>query len=141
MTAKEYLSELDTMRQIIESQELELERLYTEASGLRAITYDKDAVQVSPENRFEEMMLRIYELGDEIVEQNTRFRKEYNKRLQMICQMKKSQYVMVLRKRYIDGKTLKQITKEVNYSYESVKKIHGRALQAFGDKYRKVLNR
>lgn len=38
---------------------------------------------------------------------------------------------IILQSVYIDGKTLLDVSKELNYSYTHVKKLHGKALTAF----------
>lgn len=46
MTAKEYLSEIQKYKRIAGSMEMRMEELRTQAEGVKAITYDKDRIQV-----------------------------------------------------------------------------------------------
>lgn len=48
----------------------------------------------------------------------------------VIERVKNASVVKVLRKRYLDYKTWEQIACEMNYTYQGVCKLHGRALQA-----------
>ena len=70
MTAKEYLWQIEKWQKKIEEidQQCEdnierlgqrIETLYNQASGLKAITYDKDRVQTSPENSLQEIIVLI----------------------------------------------------------------------------------
>lgn len=139
MTAKEYLQQLDTLRDEIESTNLALEKIFTEASGIKAITYDKDRVQVSPSNHAENFMVKLAELGDEYVQMQMKYKLERDKRIAMINGLSNPIHVRILRKRYIDGKTFEEIAVALHYTYRHVTRLHGSALQEFSAKYKDVL--
>lgn len=44
-------------------------------------------------------------------------------------------YATILRKRYIEGLTLEQISTEENYSYIHIRRMHGEALEYYRKKY------
>jgi hypothetical protein len=139
MTAKEYLLQLDTLRDEIESTNLALEKIFTEASGIKAITYDKDRVQVSPSNHAENFMVKLAELGDEYAQMQMKYKLERDKRIAMINGLSNPIHVRILRKRYIDGKTFEEIAVALHYTYRHVTRLHGSALQEFSVKYKDVL--
>lgn len=139
MTAKEYLLQLDTLRDEIESTNLALEKIFTEASGIKAITYDKDRVQVSPSNHAENFMVKLAELGDEYAQMQMKYKLERDKRIAMINGLSNPIHVRILRKRYIDGKTFEEIAVTLHYTYRHVTRLHGSALQEFSAKYKDVL--
>lgn len=139
MTAKEYLLQLDTLRDEIESTNLALEKIFTEASGIKAITYDKDRVQVSPSNHAENFMVKLAELGDEYAQMQMKYKLECDKRIAMINGLSNPIHVRILRKRYIDGKTFEEIAVALHYTYRHVTRLHGSALQEFSAKYKDVL--
>ena len=139
MTAKEYLQQLDTLRDEIESTNLALEKIFTEASGIKAITYDKDRVQVSPSNRAENFMIKLAELGDEYAQMQMKYKLERDKRIAMINGLPKKEHRKVLRKRYVDGKRFEEIAVALHYTYRHVTRLHGSALQEFTAKYQDVL--
>ena len=139
MTAKEYLLQLDTLRDEIESTNLALEKIFTEASGIKAITYDKDRVQVSPSNLAENFMVKLAELGDEYAQMQMKYKLERDKRIAMINGLANPIHVRILRKRYIDGKTFEEIAVALHYTYRHVTRLHGSALQEFSAKYKDVL--
>ena len=139
MTAKEYLQQLDTLRDEIESTNLALEKIFTEASGIKAITYDKDRVQVSPSNHAENFMVKLAELGDEYAQMQMKYKLEHDKRIAMINGLSNPIHVRILRKRYIDGKTFEEIAVALHYTYRHVTRLHGSALQEFSAKYKDVL--
>ena len=139
MTAKEYQQQLDTLRDEIESTNLALEKIFTEASGIKAITYDKDRVQVSPSNHAENFMVKLAELGDEYAQMQMKYKLERDKRIAMINGLSNPIHVRILRKRYIDGKTFEEIAVALHYTYRHVTRLHGSALQEFSAKYKDVL--
>lgn len=139
MTAKEYLQQLDTLRDEIESTNLALEKIFTEASGIKAIVYDKDKVQVSPDNHSENFMIKLAELGDEYAQMQMKYKLERDKRIAMINGLSNPIHVRILRKRYIDGKTFEEIAVALHYTYRHVTRLHGSALQEFSAKYKDVL--
>lgn len=139
MTAKEYLQQLDTLRDEIESTNLALEKIFTEAQGIKAIVYDKDKVQVSPDNHSENFMIKLAELGEDYARMQMRYKLERDKRIAMINSLANPIHVRILRKRYIDGKTFEEIAVALHYTYRHVTRLHGSALQEFTIKYKDVL--
>ena len=139
MTAKEYLQQLDTLRDEIESTNLALEKIFTEAQGIKAIVYDKDKVQVSSDNHSENFMIKLAELGEDYARMQMRYKLERDKRIAMINSLANPIHVRILRKRYIDGKTFEEIAVALHYTYRHVTRLHGSALQEFTAKYQDVL--
>ena len=139
MTAKEYLQQLDTLRDEIESTNLALEKILTEAQGIKAIVYEKDKVQDSPDNHSENFMIKLAELGEDYARMQMRYKLERDKRIAMINSLANPIHVRILRKRYIDGKTFEEIAVALHYTYRHVTRLHGSALQEFAAKYQDVL--
>ena len=139
MTAKEYLQQLDTLRDEIESTNLALEKIFTEAQGIKAIVYDKDKAQVSPGNHSENFMIELAELSEDYARMQMRFKLERDKRVAMINSLANPIHIRILRKRYIDGKTFEEIAVALHYTYRHVTRLHGSALQEFSAKYKDVL--
>lgn len=142
MTAKEYLSKIQIYRRAILSTQLRIEELEHQASGIRAITYDRDKVQASPENRIEDIMIRVDALTRKMTRQIMKYQTEVTKREKQIADMERAEYAQVLQMKYIDGMNLLQITLAMRdadggqrYSYDHVKHMHGWALNAFQKKY------
>ena len=143
MTAKEYLSKVHAYRKAIESTQQRIDELYVLASGVKAIVYDKDRVQVTPENQFEEFMVQIDAEVTRMTKQIRRYQNVVSKRQRQIANMGRPEYADILRLRYIEtDKYGKQISLEriaciMHRSYYSVKHLHGRALQEFERRYLK----
>lgn len=141
MTAKEYLSKIQTYRRTVQTYADRIEELYHDASGLRAIVYDKDRVQVSPENKLEKIFEKIDREAEKYAKARVRYEVEVQKRVDQIAGMDRPEYCEILRLRYVeleaDGnmKTLEQIACVMHRSYNNVKHLHGWALNAFQKKY------
>lgn len=141
MTAKEYLSKIQTYRRIMQSYADRIEELYHEASGLKAIVYDKDRVQVSPEQKMEKIFGQIDDIAEDYVKARRRYEVEVRKRTEQIAGMERADYAEILRLRYVeldaDGqpKTLEEIACLMHLSFWRVAHLHGEALEAFRRKY------
>lgn len=139
MTAKEYLARIQIYRSQLDTITLRMEELYTEAEGVKAIVYDKDKVQVSPENRFEAAMIRLEAEAEKWARARKRYEEEARKRIGMIERLDNNAHVRVLTLRYIEGKRWEEIAEELHYSFRHVTRLHGEALTAFSRKYKDVL--
>ena len=142
MTAKEYLSKIQIYRRAIMSTQLRIEELEHQASGIRAITYDRDRVQVSPENRMEDIMVRIDALTEKLGRQVVKYQTEVAKREKQVMAMDNPDHVEILRLRYLtlgfDGRpmSLEEIACTMHLSYFRVRHLHGEALAAFDQRYK-----
>ena len=75
-----------------------------------------------------------YQLIDMENEINTDIDKLVNKRhciINQINELQNVQYIEILYKRYVEYKDLKKIAKEMEYTYDYIRKIHVKALQNF----------
>ena len=68
MTTKEYLLQANKARQELRNFEDRLYELRESASGVKAITYDKDRVQVSPQDVLMESVVKIISMEEEYAE-------------------------------------------------------------------------
>lgn len=141
MTAKEYLSKIQTYKRIMQSYSERIEELYQEASGMKAIVYDRDRVQVSPENRLEKIFAQIDAEAEKYAKARVRYEKEVRKRTEQIAGMERAEYAEILRLRYVElendgqAKTLEQIACLMHLSFWRTAHMHGEALEAFRRKY------
>lgn len=141
MTAKEYLMKIQIYRRSIESIQQKIEMLYNEAAGIKAIVYDKDHVQTSPENRFEDAMIRIDAESQKWARMRIRYEREVRKRVDQISKLGNPDYSELLMLRYVDLKedgrqrSLEEIAYRMSKSYQRIRHMHGEALEAFRRKY------
>lgn len=137
MTAKEYLRKVHDMRR---RQDRLLERLIElkeQAQGIKAITYDKDRVQTSPVNRFEELMVRLADLETRYAFAIARYNTEIQQIEAQIESLDNADYEEVLRLRYLvktpnyKPMRLEEIALRMHKSYPRIRHMHGEALEEF----------
>ena len=145
MTAKQYLSRVHHLRRQCESLERKILILRTKAEGLRAITYDKDKVQVSPTNTIEEAVTELMHLENVYHDYIVAYSEAITKRIQQIQALPDARLAEVLMMRYIQEEpkapggrmTFDDIAEEMHYSRIQIVRLHGQALQAFEERYLK----
>lgn len=141
MTTKEYLLQVNRSRRALKSYEEEIERLQNEAAGLRAVTYDTDRVQVSPDDNMLKAVARLIDIEAKYVDAITARHDLILKITNQINGMANQDYAEILRLRYLatdrDGKQLewKVIARRIHRSLDWTWHMHGLALQAFGKQY------
>ena len=112
-----------------------------------AIRYDKDKVQTSPANAIEEAVVELVDLETRLAEVSHRYAETARIRTKQILDMDNAQYAELLYLRYVDdgrngkGNTLDDVAEEMNYSAQHIRRLHGQALQAFGNLYLKDATR
>lgn len=143
MKPKTYLSEIHRLKRMTLSLERKIETLRHRAEGLNGITYDKDKVQTSPANTIEAAVVELVDLETRLVEVSHRYAEAARIRTDQILDMDDPRYAELLFLRYVDdgkdgkGNTLADVADMMNYSMDWTRRLHGRALQAFGAKYMK----
>lgn len=117
--------EIQQIKDLIQQKELNLLP--------RGITYDKDKVQVSPDDKFSEICAAISDLEIELGQSIMILAKKQIQAEQMIRQLEDANERKVMRYYYLtmfDGQlpTWVQVGIRMNYYAVYVKKLHGRAL-------------
>lgn len=136
MTAKQYLSQAAVLKRRIKQVTDRIEELRTETENPKAIRYDKDLIQKSATGdalanymiRLDKEEQRLYNLKESYIDKYIEIRER-------ISEVRPDLYADVLYMRYLENKTLVIIADELNYSYEWVCRLHGRALQDFSRRF------
>ncbi len=137
MTAKEYLWEIKRLDTCVEQKEAEWQALYS--TGLCAAP-DRERVKGSTEDRMPDLVNRITELREEIDQQKAEYLDRKHTIIDQIQGLNNERHVAVLYKHYVEFKRLEEISVEMHYAYKYVSRIHGRALQEFGQVYAKEID-
>lgn len=112
-----------------------IEELYHDASGLKAIVYDKDRVQTSPQDHMEAVFVKIDREAEKYAKARARYEAEARKRMEEIAGLDNPVHVQLLVLRYIEGKSWEEIACAIGYTWRHTLRIHGDALNAFKRKY------
>lgn len=141
MTVKEYLSQVHESEKIIKYYEQKIEVLRVQAGGLRAITYDKDRVQVSPTNTLLESVAKLVDLEAEYGEEIIRHHQLILKITRQVNGLDNPDHVEVIRLRYLtpfrSGRLMpfSVVARKMSRSIDWTLHLHGAALNAFRNKY------
>ncbi len=139
MTAKEYLSSVQILRDKIQRKSQRIMELYNQASGLKAISYDKISVQVSASDPLPDNVAKILDAAHSLENDITLYIKEINEVTEQIEDLavdeKTRKYANILYDRYINSLGLAEIAYKYGYHPDNIRHEHGRALIAFAVKY------
>lgn len=136
MTAKEYLGQVETLNRRIKQAEEQIRNIKIMATSAGAIRYDKDIVQSTPTNdSFANYMIRLEKAEAKYRNLIMRLLDLRMKIEGQLRNLMPGLYADVLYMRWIECKKLEVVADELNYSYEYMRQVHGRALQAFARKY------
>lgn len=136
MTPKKYLSRIRWMNSKIDHALEELAEYKAKMASVSAIVYDKDIVQSSPSNdALPNAMSKITSMEREIDVMVDAYVEQKHEMIKQIDGMQNDLHRDLLYERYVNYKKLGQIAEEMNYTLDWIKHAHGRALQAFGEKY------
>ena len=132
MTAKEYLSQAAVLKRRIKQLEDRIEEIRTEASSPKAIRYDKDMIQSSPNSdALANYVIRLDKEESKLLKYKEDYLDKYHEIRDRIVKVMPGIYADILFMRYLEQKTLVVIADELNYSYIHVCRLHGLALLAF----------
>ena len=94
--------------------------------------YSKERVQTSNlGGQIEDRIIRYVSLESEITENIFMLQQMKDKITGEIHNLNNSDYIILLYKRYVECKTLGQISKDMHYSYDRIRHMHGNALMEF----------
>ena len=137
MTAKDYLSQIQSNNERIRQLKIIKEHIHINYTGISAIDYSGDKVQSTPHDvMFDkgcELLADIEKIDTEI-----RQRVETNTRIALEIQYMNGddyKYSTILFERYYVGKSLADISKSMYLDYKYVCQLHGEALRQFAQQY------
>lgn len=132
MKAKEYLKQVELLDVKIRQKKIELAGLKEEATCTGAFDYSAEKVQTSAKaDSMSKKVAKYVDLENEIHEDIERFTELKHKVIGQIHMLDDTKYINVLFKKYIEYKGLKEISKELGYSYDHIRRVHGWALLEF----------
>lgn len=139
MTAKEYLDHIKRCYQTMQALYDRLVEVRTKIEGLKAITYDRERVQVSPSNKTEELIAQLVDTEDKLSKEVHEHFDEVVEATKRIYSLDNERQIQVLEMRYIKGMRWQVIADELDIEYRSATRLHRKALRNFERKYQGVL--
>ena len=136
LSAKQYLSQLETIDAQI-NQDLErLDEMKLSATSTGSFDYSRERVQTSPVgDKLSSDVSRYIDFDRKINEEIDRFVDAKEQIIREIRGLHDVNYVQVLFKVYVQFKTLTIAAREMNRSYNFILNIHKKALEAFEEQY------
>lgn len=131
MKAKEYLKQVETLDAKIQQKKIELDSLKGNAIGLGAFDYSKEKVQTSASESISGKIAKYVDFERELQEDIVRFAELKHRVINQIHSLNNPIYMKILFKKYIEYKGLKEISEELGYSYDHIRRVHGWALLDF----------
>ena len=130
----------------IRDEQKEISQLQEMITGMemsllpKAITYDKDKVQVSPDDRFGEVCAKITDYQEVLGRSIVKLKARQILAEQMIASLEDMKEREVMRYYYLTtdkGQVLtwRQVAIRMNYYEQYVKRIHGRAIEKLSKRY------
>lgn len=132
MKAKEYLKQVELLDTKIQQKKIELENLKENATCTGSFDYSAEKVQTSA--KADSMSIKVakyVDLEKEINEDIEQFTELRHKVIGQIHMLSDPKYMNILFKKYIEYKGLKEIAREMDYTHEYVRRLHGWALLSF----------
>lgn len=132
METKEYLQEIRKLDLLIEQKKYEYNTLKSLGTNIRAVDYSRArASQSGYSAGFTRHSDKVVDMARELQKDMQYFDQMRHERIKEIQTLDRSEYVDLLFKRYVEYKTLEVISREMEYSYKHIGKMHADALKAF----------
>ena len=141
MTAKEYLGRLRSLELRLLANANEIENLTNIATHITsAINSDGIHTTGTTSDKLGNCVARIVDLQHEIDADIESLEKLRGEIIGSIDNVKTDKYRELLRMRYVCHMTFEEIAVEMDMSWRWIIKLHGRALQEFSEKNKKILH-
>ena len=132
MKAKEYLLQIEVLAAKIEHKRQRAKEYRELALCSGGFDYSKERVQTSNlGGQIENPVVRYVELEQEAVQDELMLQQMKDRITGEIHNINNADFIKLLYKRYVECKSLGQVTKEMQYSYDRIRHMHGEALKAF----------
>ncbi|MBQ7296427.1 MAG: DUF1492 domain-containing protein [Clostridia bacterium] len=128
MTAQQYLSQARRLNAFIESDKRELERLWSQATGLSGADFSERVQGTPTDTGIDGIIEKITELKNKINAELERCIALKNEIWDTINAVSNDDERLVLRLRYIEFMKFEKISVQMNYTERRVKQIHRQAL-------------
>ena len=129
--AKKYLSRIRLYDARIESGLQELSDLEEMVTRITPVLKQDVVSSSSSQDKLGDTVAKIADLREKINRDVDAFVDLKEEALVKLRKVEKPEYYDILHKRYFEYQSLEQIAVSMNYTYRWIRRLHGRALQAF----------
>lgn len=139
MTPKEYLMQIYKLNKKIKSKLSERDEIMN--TLIRATDTSKENIHTLDVGRpTEDTVIRLMRYNDDVNEHVDELVDLKVQIAEEIMKLEHENHRVVLRERYIHCKSFEQIAVNEGYVYRHITRLHGRALEEFGDIYKEKFN-
>lgn len=132
MKAKEYLLQIEVLQAKIEQKRQRAKEYRELALCSGGFDYSKERVQTSNlGGQIEDPVIRYIALEQEAVRDEMYLQQIKDRITGEIHNLNNADYIKLLYQRYVNCVSLGKIAKELKYSYDRIRHMHGEALKAF----------
>ena len=132
MKAKDYLLQIEVLTAKIEQKQQRAKEYRELALGCGGFDYSKERVQTSNlGGQIENPVVRYIALEQEINDDTLLLQRKKDKITDEIHNLENANHIKILFKRYVECKSLGKVAKEMAYSYDHIRAMHGEALKEF----------
>lgn len=131
MTAKEYLSQIRVLFEKIKHREEQIAELQESVSKAGAIDYSKEKVQSSINRNMDDIVSNYLDKCKMLEKDKLAYIELKDRLIREIESLNNPIFFTLLYKRYVEFKSLEQISVEMCYNYSYIKHAHGWALSYF----------
>jgi hypothetical protein len=133
LTAKEYLSQVETLNTKIEQKRAELDMLRGILKNTPELDYSRERISGGHKSEagFASAIEEIADIEREIVLDTAQLLKARRSIINSIQQLDIDKYVKILFKVYAEGKHIAIVAREMGYSYQYTRTLHAEALAYF----------
>lgn len=132
MKAKDYLLQIEVLQTKIEQKQQRAKEYRELALAVGGMDYSKERVQTSKfGSQLEDTVIKYVMLEQEIAEDVVNLQIKKDNITDEIHNLEDAKYIKILYKRYVECKSLGRVAKEMMYSYDHIRTMHGQALKEF----------
>lgn len=135
MTAKDYLKGVAIYQRRIDTAKRAIAKMEDNMTYLKGISYERDKVQTSPKDSMPDMVIKKIEKETSLVAAIRKYNGIICETVDKINSLENADYISILYLRYIEGRSMEEISVDISLSYYRTCHLHGDALQAFENKY------
>lgn len=129
--AKKYLNRIRLYDARIENGLQELSDLEEMVTRITPVLKQDVVSSSSSQDKLGDTVAKIADLRVKINQDVDAFVDLKREALAKLAKVEKPEYYDILHKRYVEYQSLEQIAVSMNYTYRWIRRLHGRALQAF----------
>lgn len=132
MKAKEYLLQIEVLQEKIEQKRKRAKEYRDLALSSGGFDYGKERVQTSNlGGQIETPVVRYIALEQEIDQDTYILQKKKDEITNEIHNLDNAAHIKILYKRYVECKNLGKVAREMKYTYQYIREMHGKALKEF----------